>query len=708
MVSPDITESKQARVTPHEVAALSQQLTEYIREVFWLVSPDWQEVLYVSPAYEEIWGRSCESLYARPLDWLDSVVDVDREKIIVAINRKSTGDLADATFPEYRIRRPDGAERWIYARAFPICDAEGKVYRIAGISEDITIHKLASMALQASEHNLQQAQSIAHIGSWHYDLAGRLTWSDELYRIYGVSPQTFTPSVESLISLIHPDGQAAMQTWINACASGQQPGTLEFCCVWPDGTIRYIRGEGQLILDADGKPNYIAGTAQDITEHKAATEEIQYLAFYDSLTRLPNRRLLLDRLQQALISNMRSEREGALLFIDLDNFKALNDTLGHPFGDLLLQQVAQRLESCVRDVDTVSRIGGDEFVVMLKDLSDQPKEAAAQTEAIGEKILAALSQPYQLAAYEFHCTGSIGATLFNGRQLAKDDLMKQADLAMYQAKRAGRNTLRFYDPEMQASITARVSLERELRKALEMQQFQLHYQMQVDSSRHPIGAEVLIRWLHPERGLVHPLEFIPLAEETGLILSIGPWILETACAQIKLWQQDPLTRDLVLAVNVSAKQFHQAGFVAQVQAAVKRHAINPILLKLELTESLLLDNIEDVVATMNALNEFGVQFSLDDFGTGYSSLQYLKRLPFNQLKIDRSFVRDIAFDSSDKAIVRTIIAMAQSLNLDVIAEGVETEGQRQLLLDIGCTHFQGYLFCLPQPVEQFEELLKQG
>jgi EAL domain-containing protein (putative c-di-GMP-specific phosphodiesterase class I) len=298
--------------------------------------------------------------------------------------------------------------------------------------------------------------------------------------------------------------------------------------------------------------------------------------------------------------------------------------------------------------------------------------------------------------------------MFSDHHQSQGELLKQADIAMYQAKKAGRNTLRFFDPQMQVSITARVSLESELRKALGNQQFQLHYQIQVDSSHRPLGAEALIRWIHPLRGMVSPAQFIPLAEETGLMLPIGQWVLETACAQLKAWQQEALTRDLVLAVNVSAKQFHQADFVAQVQAAVQYHAINPMLLKLELTEGMLLENIEDTIATMNALKEIGVQFSLDDFGTGYSSLQYLKRLPLDQLKIDQSFVRDIVIDSSDKAIVSTIIAMAQSLDMDVIAEGVETEEQRQFLLDEGCTHYQGYLFGKPVPIEQFEALLKQG
>lgn len=441
---------------------------------------------------------------------------------------------------------------------------------------------------------------------------------------------------------------------------------------------------------------------------KAAENEIQSLAFYDPLTHLPNRRLLLDRLLQALASSARSGKEGALLFIDLDNFKTLNDTLGHDIGDLLLRQVAQRLTSCVREGDTVARLGGDEFVVILEDLSEQDLETAARAELIGEKILATLNRLYQIGTYEYHSTSSIGITLFNDHERDVEKVLKQADIAMYQAKKSGRNTMRFFDPKMQETINARAALEGELRIALENQQFHLHYQVQVDNSHRPIGAEALIRWIHPERGIVHPAEFIPLAEETGLILSIGHWVLETACAQINAWQQNELTRDLVLAVNVSAKQFRQADFAAQVHAIVKHHAINPMLLKLELTESLLLENIEDTIASMNVLKKTGVQFSLDDFGTGYSSLQYLKRLPLDQLKIDQSFVRDLTSDSSDRAIVRTIIAMARGLNLDVIAEGVETEEQRDALLGKGCTHYQGYLFGKPMPIEQFEVILRQA
>ena len=458
--------------------------------------------------------------------------------------------------------------------------------------------------------------------------------------------------------------------------------------------------------------NYVASLS-DISLRKAAEDQIKHLAFYDPLTHLPNRRLLIDRLQQAFASRARTGSTGAVLFIDLDDFKTLNDTLGHDIGDLLLQQVAKRLESCMREGDTVARLGGDEFVVMLEGLNGNSLEAATQTEIVGNKILALLNQPYQLAGHEFINTPSIGAALFSADTQSIDELMKQADIAMYQSKKAGRNTLRFFDPKMQENINVRAALEGELRKALDKHQFQLYYQIQVDSiqadgARRTLGAEALIRWMHPERGVVCPAEFIPMAEDNGMIHPIGLWVLDTACAQLKSWEQNAFTRQLTLAVNVSAKHFRLPGFVAQVKAALQRHSINPRLLKLELTESLLLEDIADSILAMNELNSIGVQFSLDDFGTGYSSLQYLKRLPLNQLKIDQSFVRELPTDSSDRAIVSTIIAMAKSLNLHIIAEGVETEEQRQILENAGCKNYQGYLFSKPLPIEQFESLLKDG
>jgi len=374
-------------------------------------------------------------------------------------------------------------------------------------------------------------------------------------------------------------------------------------------------------------------------------------------------------------------------------------------GDLLLQQVAERLTSCIREGDTVSRFGGDEFVVLLEGLSSHSIEAATQAEDIANKILSSINLPYQLINHHYNSSASIGISLFYEHKSDVDELLKQADIAMYQAKEDGRNALRFFDPQMQENITRRVELEKELIQAIDQRQFQLYYQIQMDDSLHPLGAEALIRWEHPERGLVSPIDFIPVAEQNGTILAIGQWVLDTACAQLKVWQQDILTRDLTLSINVSPKQFRQADFISQVMMTVQQHAINPVRLKLELTESLLLDNIDDTIAKMTTLAEIGIQFSLDDFGTGYSSLHYLKQLPLYQLKIDKSFVDDLVTDSNDQTIVRTIIAMAHSLGLSVIAEGVETKEQQQRLLTEGCTHYQGYLFSKPVSIDAFEVLL---
>lgn len=461
------------------------------------------------------------------------------------------------------------------------------------------------------------------------------------------------------------------------------------------------------VMNAAGTvTNYVA-TLTDITLRKEAADKIERLAYYDPLTQLPNRRLLLDRLNQALLTSTRNGHEGALLFLDLDHFKTLNDTLGHDVGDILLTQVAHRLTLCVREGDSVARLGGDEFVVILEQLSQQPIDAAAQTEAVAQKILLTINQPYQLGSEDYTCSASIGATLFSKNPMSIDELLKQADIAMYQAKKSGRNTLRFFDKKMQEAINIRVEMERDLEKAVELKQFELYYQIQVDQSLQPLGAEALIRWIHPERGLISPLQFIPLAEEIGLILPIGEWVLETACSQLSDWQDNPKTCNLTLSVNVSAKQFKQENFVTQVKNVIQYHKINPARLKLELTESLLLDNIEDTITSMAALGELGVQLSLDDFGTGYSSLQYLKRLPLYQLKIDQSFVRDLSNGGPDQTIVRTIIAMAGSLNLSVIAEGVETEEQLQQLLSAHCTHFQGYLFSKPVPIDEFTALIAE-
>ena len=416
----------------------------------------------------------------------------------------------------------------------------------------------------------------------------------------------------------------------------------------------------------------------------------------------------MDRLQQVVAASVRSGQYGALLFLDLDHFKTLNDTLGHEVGDLLLRQVAERLRTCVRREDTVARLGGDEFVVMLHELAPHSDEAAAHTRRVGEKILRKLNMPYSLAGHTHHSTPSIGATLLGGALQSGADLLKQADIAMYQVKSQGRNALCFFDPQMQIAISVRAELESDLQTALGGGQFVLHYQPQFHLDGRVIGAEALIRWQHPERGLITPGAFISVAEESELIVPMGHWVLRTACQQLAAWQSDPRLRDVQLSVNVSARQFRQRDFVARVVEVLRETGARAHLLKLELTESLVLDNVDDTIAKMGLLKTKGVRFSVDDFGTGYSSLAYLTRLPLDQLKIDQSFVHNLGVRHTDDVIVQTIIGMAGNLELDVIAEGVETEAQKAVLAEYGCLLFQGYLLGRPGPVEQLEALLRSS
>jgi len=457
----------------------------------------------------------------------------------------------------------------------------------------------------------------------------------------------------------------------------------------------------------DGTLTHYVGSFFDITERKKAEEQINRLAFFDALTGLPNRRLLLDRLQRALVASARSGRYGAIMFIDLDNFKALNDTQGHDCGDLLLVDIVQRLQDCVREDDTVARLGGDEFVVVLEDLSRQPGQAAAQAEEVGEKIRLAIGQPCTVRECEFRSTASIGINLFMGHESTAETLLKYADIAMYQAKGGGRNTVRFFDPDMQAALEARMALESDLHRALAEQQLSLYYQPQVDDTGRILGAEALVRWIHPQRGVISPAQFIPVAEESSLIIDIGHWVLETACRQLALWSCDGRKRDLSLAINVSARQFKQDDFVDRIAAMIKAHRIDPSLLKLELTESVVLEELHDVVRKMLALKALGIGLSMDDFGTGYSSLSHLKQLPLDQIKVDQSFVRDIATDVNDAVMVQTIINMAHNFRMNVIAEGVETEVQLAFLRQHGCMAYQGYFFSRPVPIGEFEALLEK-
>ena len=581
----------------------------------------------------------------------------------------------------------------------PLRDQDGKVYALCGISTDITAQKNleASLRISATAFESQEGMLITDANSVI------LRINQSFARMSGYTAQEVVGQTPRMFSSSRHDDHFYAAMWDTIRTTGKWQGEIwdrrkngDIYPAWM--TLTAVTGED------GGVTNYVA-THTDITERKTSEEQIRHLAFFDPLTALPNRRLLGDRLQQALASSSRTQREGALLFIDMDHFKTLNDTLGHDIGDLLLQDVARRISACIREGNTVARLGGDEFVVMLENLSDNALEAASQAEGVGDKILTALCLPYDLNGQEYRSSASIGITLFGATENSSEDLMKRADVAMYQAKAAGRNNLRFFDPRMQAEIALRAALEVDLREGIRHGQFVLYYQPQVNAQGRVTGVEALVRWQHPQRGLVAPADFIPLAEETGLILAVGHGVLETACAQLATWAYNPAKARLSIAVNVSARQFHQDDFVEQVLTALGHAQANPQLLKLELTESLLVSNIDATVAKMLALKTHGVSFSLDDFGTGYSSLSYLKRLPLDQLKIDQGFVRDILVDANDATIAKTVVALAESLGLTVIAEGVETEAQRERLAELGCHAYQGYLFGRPMPIAALEAFL---
>ena len=515
-------------------------------------------------------------------------------------------------------------------------------------------------------------------------------------------------------SLLQGQGsQYAELDRIHAALGQSQAVHAELINYKKDGTLFWIELDIAPIKNASGVATHWVSAARDISQRKIAEEEIEYLAFYDPLTQLPNRQMLMERLKRALLpgddsnKNELSNRNGALMFIDLDNFKILNDTLGHATGDALLCKVATRLGACVRLSDTVARLGGDEFVVMLESLPEEVLEATEYCRTVAQRILLALSEPYDLAGNQYESSCSIGVTLFSKRKQDMSDLLKQADLAMYQAKASGRNALCFFDPAMQAVVTANAALNFGLRQSLRENRFVLHYQPQVGGTGDMFGVEALVRWNHPERGLVYPNEFIAQAEDSGLILSLGKWVLEAACVQLSHWSRHEETRHLSIAVNVSVRQFRHPEFVELVMRTIKDTGISANRLKLELTESLLATGMEVTIAKMGMLKEAGVTLSIDDFGIGYSALSYLKYLPLDQLKIDRLFVKDILSDPNDAAIARTIIGLAQSLGLGVVAEGVETEAQRQLLAHFGCECYQGHLFCPALPIEDLEIFMRE-
>jgi len=575
---------------------------------------------------------------------------------------------------------------WYVVRCYP---------RPNGMSiyfQNVTESVLSRRQLEQAQSRVREQTELldkAHDAIFVVDMDYRVRyWNKSAERLYGwTSDQVIGRRVPEIFHEADADMDARVASTLR---DGDWTGELSQR--QNNGGPLIVESHLTLVKGEDGEPRSILAINTDITKRKAAEAKVEHLALYDTLTELPNRRLLRERLDRALHAAARQKATGAVLFIDLDDFKTLNDTLGHYIGDRLLQQVATRLLACTRKTDTVARLGGDEFVVMLEGLSTDHRAAGASAKVIADKILEAFRQPYKLAAYDCESTASVGITLFSGPSDTADDLLKRADLAMYRAKSLGRNAMSFFDPEMQTYVTARAALRSDLRRALHNNEFELFYQPQVNNDGRVTSAEALLRWRHPRRGMVPPGEFIPMAEDDGLIVEIGHWVLETACVQLAQWAKNPLMEDLTVAVNVSLRQLLESRFVEGVLEVLRKSGANPRKLKLEITESSMVAKPDDTIAKMQALKGCGLGFSLDDFGTGYSSLSHLNRLPLDQLKVDRSFVTDLLVSDKDASIARTIILLGRNLNLTVIAEGVETEGQRDFLEKAGCHLYQGFLF----------------
>jgi diguanylate cyclase (GGDEF)-like protein/PAS domain S-box-containing protein len=696
----DITER---RKTEQELATLMERLdlaTNAAQLGIW----DWDvvnnEVVWDDRMYD-LYGLKKEDYHAAYDAWVSVLFPDDREEAEQAVQNALTHQQPYDV--EYRVRWPDGTVRFLKANGSVIRDEQGKPLRMIGINYDITERKQAEQALRQSENLLGLSQELGHIGSWEWNLADeQVTWSKEMYRIYGLDPANSHVSFDNAMEAIHDEDRDYVAQQVQAMLKGKEIDHYEFRIVRPGGEIRKVWSRAEVQRDSDGKAVKVIGTVQDVTERAQDQEQLRFLAHHDVLTELPNRVLLMDRLALAISRAARNNEMIAVFFMDLDRFKIINDTYGHDIGDKFLKVIAKCINEDVRETDTIARFGGDEFALILEDVHHIEDVAH-----IAEKLLNTLARPYKIDQREFYVTASIGISVFPDDAADAQSLMKNADAAMYRAKDLGRNNYQFYSKDLSTKALERLTLENDLRRALEREELLIHYQPQIDlKTRRVTAVEALLRWQHPEHGLVPPNKFIPVAEETGLIVPIGEWVLRVACSQASAWQKSGIA--VPVTVNLSGRQFVDGSLASTIITTVDETGLSPSLLELEITEGVVMHNPQTATRTLEKVNDYGVRIAIDDFGTGYSSLSNLKSYPIDTIKIDRSFVRDITTDPNDASIVLAIIAMAHSMGLQVIAEGVETEEQLAFLERHDCDSVQGFLFSHPLPADKTEEFLEEG
>ena len=692
----DVTERRQAEQATARLARRLCTTLESITDVFYTVDHEWR-FTFLNVEAVQLFQRPRAELLGKVM-W-DELAELGawlaRKELRRAMRERCT-----VAFDDFHA----APQLYCEVRAYP---ADGG---LAVYMRDITHQKLTEAALRRSEERIRIVAGVTSDAIWDLDLRTDTLWfGASLHQLFGYTPDEFAASLALWMDRIHPDDrQRVIVRFDHALRDrGDIHWSDDYRFMRKDGSVAHVHDRAHILRDDHGKALRVVGAVVDVSERHASDERIRYLAFHDTLTHLPNRAFLTERLEAALAATRRDPRRKALLLIDLDNFKTLNETLGHAVGDRLLQQMAIRLSAGLAVDVLAARFGGDEFGVLLEDLSADKEQACAQAKHEAERVNHLLNQPVQLDGNWLHLGASIGITVFSNDAMDAGELLRRADLAMYRAKAAGRGTVRFFDPALQTAAETRLALESDLRAGLRDHAFFLHYQPQVERDGRIAGVEALVRWRHPERGTVSPAEFIPLAEEIGLALPLGHWVLERACRQLSAWGQQAETAHLEIAVNVSARQLRHPAFVAQVLGCIGPSGADPRKLKLEITEGSLLDDVEDAIGKIKALKAHGLTFAIDDFGTGYSSLAYLKRLPLDMLKIDRSFVLDLTTNPNDAVIARTIIALGSSLGLKVLAEGVETEAQRDFLFENGCQAYQGYLCARPLEAEALAGMLRK-